>query len=147
MKLSMAHLPHLSSQPPLGYGAFYHHSLQDVLNNHAVATLPTVHQPSKISHHSHQRNKSVYPHPNPVNPPGYGGGQNRIKKYFVPYLFITMLGILLNACHVSLHLLFLFLNFQGGACMCALCIFIIICKKEYSMTIPRYHFTRFRRCL
>ena len=52
-----------------------------MLNNHAVALLPTVLQPPKISHHSHQRNKSVHPYPNPVNPPGYGGGQNCINKY------------------------------------------------------------------
>ena len=52
-------------------------SRRHVLNNHAVAMLPTVLQPPKISH---QRNKSVCPHPNPVNPPGYGRGQNRINK-------------------------------------------------------------------
>ena len=75
-----------------GMGALYHHSLQEaclsvgqqershVLDNHAVAPLPTVFQPPKISHHSHQRNKSVCPHPNPVTPPGYGGGQNRRNK-------------------------------------------------------------------
>ena len=51
-----------------------------VLNNHAVAALPTGLQPPKIIHHSHKRNKSVCPHPNPVNPPAYGGGQNRINK-------------------------------------------------------------------
>ena len=83
MKLSMAHLPRSFSQPLVG-GALYHYSLQEawlsvgqqershVLNNHAVATLPTVLQPPKISHHSHQRNKRVCPHPNPVHPPGYG---------------------------------------------------------------------------
>ena len=35
-----------------------------IFNNHGVTTLPTVLQPPKISHHSHQRNKSVCHHPN-----------------------------------------------------------------------------------
>ena len=50
----------------------------------------------KISHHSHQRNKSVCPHPNPVNLPGLAEGRiryiNKFKTLFCFFIISAWLG-------------------------------------------------------
>ena len=117
-----------------------HHSLQEaclsvgqqerphVLNNHAVAALSTVLQPPKISHHSHQRNKSVCPHPNPVNPPGYGGGQNHITnklKHYSVYNYAWYITKYLPACFTA-YIHYVSLPFQGSVHVCLMYVSSVI---------------------
>ena len=149
MKLSIAHLPHSSSLPPKGWGPHYHslHArglplcwlareathIQQPYSGYVANCL----QPPKISHHNCQRNKSVCPHPNTVNPPSYSGGQNCVNNSNTTILFITMHGILLTCmpiCFTELYDL-LYFTFKCPR-QCACVPYVLLFNMELHPKIP-----------